>query len=117
LLRLFLFPAVLGRSLQGCSEHGSPRLRKALDLGLLDESNAVYRDERLEKEFPGWRWETGDDEFQDIRNPSLKALEALETARMTIGEVYLYWLPSERPDKVAVLTSQILGKAAIFPVS
>lgn len=35
--------------------NGSPRLRKIHELGLLETSLVVYRDERLQPDRPGWR--------------------------------------------------------------
>lgn len=62
--------------------HGSDRLRKILDLGYIDESRSVYRDERLALDYPGWIVDCdATAEESEIRNPSLEALEALEEAR------------------------------------
>ena len=71
-------------------EHGSERLRKALALGLLDASRGAYYSERLALELPGYIWD-GKPEFEEseIRNPSLAALEALETARKVDEEAIL----------------------------
>jgi hypothetical protein len=62
--------------------HGSERLRKALELGLIESSLAVYREERLAHEYPGWVIDNKETEKEsEIRNPSLAALAALEEAR------------------------------------
>lgn len=61
-------------------EHGSSRLRKALELGLLSRSLGVYRDERLAFELPGWRWakdESLGERVGEILNPTEKALDLL----------------------------------------
>jgi hypothetical protein len=62
-------------------ERGSERLRAALDLGLLAQSDAAYRDERLEAERPGWSWEPEDTEVGPARNPTLDQLRQLSEAR------------------------------------
>ena len=67
-------------------EHGSERLRLIVEENLLDDSMAVYRDERLALELPGWEWDT-DGANKDIRNPSIEALRALAAARKEVGEI------------------------------
>ena len=61
--------------------HGSERLRAALVLGLLAECDAVYCDERLAVERPGWEWEPESVEVQALRNPSVEQLSELAAAR------------------------------------
>lgn len=62
--------------------HGSERLRKCLDLGMVENCAGVYRDERLAHDYPGWVIDCKDtEEESEIRNPSLEALAALEEAR------------------------------------
>lgn len=65
-------------------EHGSARLRRIVSEGFLADSVAVYRDERLAVERPGWQWlERGDgvgDDFEP-RNPDLGAFALLDAAR------------------------------------
>lgn len=63
---------------------GSDRLRMILDEDLLDDSMAVYRDERLAVELPGWSWNEGG-KGRYIRNPSLSSIQALRDARKDIG--------------------------------
>jgi len=102
--------------LRWCAEHGSPRLRKAVDMGLLDESNMVYQEERLEKDYPGWEWERDSDRYNPIHNPSLKAMEALEKIRCEIeAESYLHWMISCTIPH-AVVCTQILTRNARFSV-
>ena len=50
------------------SEHGSERLRRIVDAELLETSWAVYEDERLTVERPGWYWPQlqVDGEFLDV---------------------------------------------------
>jgi hypothetical protein len=62
--------------------HGSDRLRKCLDLGMIETCAGIYRDERLAHDYPGWIVDCKETaEESDIRNPSLEALSALEEAR------------------------------------
>ena len=71
---------------QWIRQHGSARLNKAIDLNLIEESDKVYREERLWWEFdsPAWRYSTPDyDKFREIRNPDERALDALAEARKT----------------------------------
>lgn len=70
-------------------EHGSPRLRRLLEEGI--EHGAVYRDERLAMERPGWRY---NEHWiaQEPRNAPMKALELLDDARQTAPDARLvYW--------------------------
>lgn len=82
---------LLDQRMAWAKQHGSERLKKCIAEGI--EHDAIYRDERLAIERPGWRWERevpgGDDE---PRNPPLKALKMLEKARETDPEAKLvYW--------------------------
>jgi hypothetical protein len=61
-------------------ENGSERLRKIVEHGFLDASMAVYRDERIKKELSG-NWVYDSSTFDEIRNPQLAELEALDEAR------------------------------------
>lgn len=65
-------------------DHGSERLQKIVRLGLLGKSAAVYRDERLVRDRPGWRWLHDDDDVRDALNPTMASLNALEAARKTV---------------------------------
>lgn len=87
---------------QWVKEHGSRRLRLALELGLLDRCRGAYRDERVAAYVPGYRFghllgkEAKREREADLReadgvrlvtlrfvepwNPPLEALEALSQA-------------------------------------
>jgi len=67
-------------------ERGSERLLMILEEDLLDDSMAVYHDERLAAELPGWEWDD-DGADKEIRNPSETALRALREARKEVGEI------------------------------
>lgn len=71
--------------------HGSKRLKLAAQEGI--ECQAIYRDERLALERPGWRWSADyRGEYSDPRNPTLEALESLELARKVAPDAKLaYW--------------------------
>ncbi|MBD3262056.1 MAG: hypothetical protein GF334_10400 [Candidatus Altiarchaeales archaeon] len=99
-------------------EHGSDRLKKALELNLLDKSDGLYKDERLGKEFPGWRWVEEIDEggISEIRNPTLQALESFEEAlEQEVEEPTLSWLEADKDGyKGAVVEGVILGEWAFI---
>ena len=61
-------------------ENGSDRLKKALELGLVESCRGLYRDERLAEELPGWRRDNLNSKHEDVRNPSMAALLAYEQA-------------------------------------
>jgi hypothetical protein len=63
------------------AQHGSARLKKACDLGMFEESESVYLDERLALEHPGWEFDSRSWEDSDILNPSEEALDELAEAR------------------------------------
>ena len=68
--------------------HGSVRLRLAVEAELLDQSLAVYRDERLAVERPGWEWDLTAEE-EEVLNPSEAELRALIRARKIDPDVRL----------------------------
>jgi hypothetical protein len=62
------------------AEFGSPRLQRLLKEGI--ECGAVYRDERIALEYPGWRrYQDVSGHTSDARNASDVALELLDEAR------------------------------------
>jgi hypothetical protein len=74
--------AEIGEAKEWAMTHGSKRLRKAVEAEVLDSSLAVYRDERLAAERPGWRWwRSKESPVKGIINPSEKALDLLMEAR------------------------------------
>ena len=62
--------------------HGSPRLRRLVKENI--EHKAVYRDERLAADRPGWMWADKDDDFEEARNAPEAALDLIDKARETI---------------------------------
>lgn len=80
------------------AQSGSERLRLALELGLSDAIEKSYREERLQLEREGWRYEDprdGHDLEEEIREPSIGALRALADARKVDPEVGLVFLRTE----------------------
>ena len=75
-------------------QHGSTRLQRALAEGIACE--AVYRDERLAAERPGWVWESEvAGESSEPRNPSAEAFALLDVARSVDAEATLVWWQAE----------------------
>ena len=62
--------------------YGSNRLRICVTEGI--EHEAIYRDERLAIERPGWEWRPHC-YTDEPRNPPIEALDMLATARMSVG--------------------------------
>lgn len=79
--------------------HGSPRLKRLVAEGI--EHDAVYRDERLALERPGWRWDRDvPGSADDPRNAPMSALELLDEARETDPDAELvYWTVHEEDDE------------------
>ena len=98
--------------------HGSPRLHRLVKENI--EYKAVYRDERLAVDRPGWMWDW-DNDFEEARNAPEAALDLLDKARATIpGQaVWLRYVISrdeETGDKRRsyVALGQFLGKSIVF---
>jgi hypothetical protein len=90
-------------------DHGSSRLRKAALAGLLHTCQAIYREERITLERPGWSFLV-DVQVKDIRNPSEVILDALLDARELWPTVDLVWLqPTELPGE-AWLVDDFCGR-------
>jgi len=84
------------------AEFGSPRLRRLLQEGI--ECKAVYRDERIALEYPGWRrYQDVSGHTDDVRNASEAALELLDEARasgMPLTEgAELRWFVDDEADE------------------
>jgi hypothetical protein len=71
------------------AEHGSSRLKKCSESGMLDSCMGIYRDERLALERPGWQWDSNRLDDSEIHNPSEAALDALLEARKVDPEAEL----------------------------
>lgn len=80
-------------------KHGSVRLRRALEEGI--ECHAIYRDERLAIDRPGWRRELEvPGEASAPRNPPLEAYRVLDAAREVDPEASLrYWTVDHNCDE------------------
>lgn len=74
------------------AQHGSERLRRALQLGLVDKVQGSYLEERLALDRPGWRYELSDETRRDSLEPSNAALMALEAAQALYPNCELVWL-------------------------
>lgn len=77
--------------LRWIAEHGSTRLKRLVAESI--EHQAVYRDERLALERPGWRWDVKvPGEGDDPRNAPEEAISLLDEARTLDPEARLtYW--------------------------
>lgn len=64
-------------------QHGSDRLKKCVANNI--ECGAIYRDERLALEYPGWEVDGNDlPTWDEPRNPPAEALELLDKARASL---------------------------------
>lgn len=72
------------------NQHGSTRLKRMLKEDI--ECNAVYRDERLAADRPGWvRLQSLPGVTKDPRNPPEDSFSLLDEARKVDPESYLQW--------------------------
>lgn len=90
-------------------EHGSERLRKCLDLGMIEACHAIYLGERREHDFPDWGFTSGDtEEGCEVRYPTLEALQALEEARKVDKDAMLVTV---RPQSATARIEQLMREA------
>lgn len=77
-------------------EHGSERLRLALDEGLLDKIRTPYLEERLAVEHPGWQFYNDlPGGIYDILNPSLETLRWFRANKIDGAKLQYYKDPHE----------------------
>ena len=96
------------------AQSGSSRMKKAVELGLLQKSMGAYRDERLGLERPGWSWIERGDHLKEVVNPSEADLDALSAARKIDGSSQLRFHSGDRSIWIAghFLNRQVMVKAA-----
>ena len=106
--------------------HGSERLKRCMEEEI--EYEAIYKDERLAVERPGWIWTSNAvGEINDPRNPPVEAFAVLDEARKTVSDATLsYWTVErdeddyvgEDDDKYAwtgyVALSEFLGRMIVY---
>lgn len=97
--------------------HGSDRLKRCVAEGI--DCAACYRDERLAKERPGWRWTAKiDGEYNDPRNPSEEAFALLDQARATLPEdaesQLVYWTGEKTDYRGYAVISEYLDREIVF---
>jgi hypothetical protein len=104
-----------------CVEHGSSRLKKGVALGLMEDLWGAYREERLEKERPGWSFRpSGMKESDGIYAPPEEALDAVIEDKQLYGDLYPTFLAKVRFSHVDsysedepwkwALTSKFMGR-------
>ena len=97
--------------------HGSPRLRRLATAEI--EHDAVYRDERLAVERSGWRYDSGQVDYEDPRNCPESALDLLDHARQMDQDAYLQYIPiDDRPESAItqayVAVAEFLGRDIVL---
>jgi hypothetical protein len=76
--------------------HGSERLRRCVSEGI--PAAAVYREERLAHEAPGWRYLREGERLGYVMNPPLEAFVFLDLCRAAWPEAKLEYLEREDPE-------------------
>lgn len=112
--------------------HGSDRLQMILEEDMIETSMAVYRDEKLAIDRPGWIWDAtwhdGDVEHNTLRNPTeedllwyrdvKKAFPTCETIYAFLGaeaEDHYYEGDKDEPlVKEMAITDRFLGKDVVL---
>lgn len=100
-------------ALKWIKEYGSSRLKKAVMVGMLEQSMGVYFTERLEKEMPGWEFARAGC-FNHFKAPTEKALDELIEALQSNSLVELKWHVRQSSP---ALVSQFLGKTIYKRIS
>lgn len=98
-----------------CLAHGSRRLRRIAEEGLLPSSMAVYRDERLAADRPGWVWQPSTVTLRDPVAPTDDAFDMLDAARESDPGAVLRFATLGKGGGVFVATSTFLGRQIWFP--
>lgn len=83
------------------AEHGSVRLKRIVEEGLLDSSLSQYRKERVEHLASAWMWVADVKNAQQdkrVLNPSEEAFALLDVARKDLPEAKLVSWRIETPD-------------------
>ena len=99
------------------AEHGSRRLQRLAAEGI--EHDAVYRDERLAVDRPGWEWGPRDLGVSDPRNPPEAALDLLDEARSVAPDAKLAYYVISTDDEDSddergyVGRAEYLGRAIV----
>jgi hypothetical protein len=96
--------------------HGSTRLRKALALGLAGSEQAIYEEERLAVERPGWRCELVREERATAIAPTEEALDALTAARQVDPDCQLVWLKSRDSGGCEAVAGEHLGNLVVCEI-
>ena len=107
------YDPTIEEALKWIEEHGSSRLKKAVMVGMLEQSMGVYFTERLEKEMPGWEF-ARPGVFNHFKAPTEKALDELIEALQSNLLVELKWHVRQSS---AALVSQFLGKTIYKRIS
>lgn len=102
------------------AEHGSERLRRLVAEGI--EHDAVYRDERLAVDRPGWDWladsDWGEASLAEPRNASEAALRLLDRARKSDPAAHLQYFVLQQDDDTTdrgyVVVTEFLGRDIVW---
>jgi hypothetical protein len=108
-------------------EHGSDRLKKAHQAGMLTLCQGVYRSERLSLERPGWEYLPLENmtnaairrQFVDVHNPSEVALDAYLHAEEFYEKpnwpVFLKrWYEADSGEPMEIIVQRFLGRKAFI---
>ena len=92
--------------------NGSDRLQRLTAENI--EHDAVYRDERLAKDRPSWKWYSEvPGQYGDPRNCPAEAFNVLDEARKSDPAAKLVWIKDTRPPIYAAL-ADFLGEEIVF---
>jgi hypothetical protein len=106
----------LAQTVAWIQAHGSERLRRILDGGYLFGSLAVYCDERLALERPGWWWSatTPGKVAGGPRNPTVEAFALLDQALAVDPAATLRYRAVPGAGRAAWAVAQFLGRPVVY---
>lgn len=97
---------------QWIEQHATSRLKKAYKYGF--EHEAIYRDERIAHDVPGWSYDDTPWEFYDPRNPTVEALSLYEAHKDDCDGVELVWVDEAEDGRGYTCTAEYLGWSLVL---
>ena len=96
-------------------QHGSERLRRIADENLLATSMAVYRDERLAHDRPGWAWMPSKVILRDPVAPGEEEFVLLDAARESAPDALLRYATVGKGSGRFVAVATLVGRDIWYP--
>jgi len=103
---------------QWIDAHGSERLKLIRKHGLLEDSMNVYREERLQRDRPGWifdhNWHDGNVDHLTPRNPSLETMQWADAVIEQYPDAELVFASYDEPVREMIMKDYYLGRLVVL---